>query len=669
MYLKIVPLFLILILSALYAKPQCTTLGQTPSTAFPVCGVDTFSQHIVPLCSNNSVPASTCGSYPDTNPFWYQFTCFKGGTLVFKITPDTANEDYDWELFDITGRNPTDIYTDASLFVVANWCGTYGVTGTTTTAADQIECASDPASNVTTFSKAPTLIQGHVYLLLVSHYSPTQYGYGLSFGGGTASITDPGIPSLSSASPNCDATTISLKLSKKVKCSSLASDGSDFSISYPFASVISATGVNCSNGFDMDSVLINLSSPLPPGNYTLISKMGTDANTLLDDCNNSLAIGDSAGFKIIPIAPTPLDSIAPVGCAPGTLTLVFSKRIQCGSISPDGGDFLIIGPSLVTIQSAAGICSADSLSNVIQINVASPIVVGGVYEIRLKAGIDGNTIIDECGQQTPVGSVLYFSTKDTVSAQFGYQVLYGCKNDSIQFTDPGGNGINKWQWLFDNSSSSLQNPLVIDTVFGQKHAQLIVSNGVCSDTSSIINIFLDNTLKADFSAPDHLCPLDKATFQDSSIGHIVSWYWDLGDGTSSSDSVPLPHLYPPSTRDVDYIVKLIVQNNLGCYDTAVKQIIKVKSCYITVPSGFTPNGDGVNDYLYPLNAYKATNLEFRIFNRYGQLVFETKDWTKKWDGTINGRRQDTGTYAWMLEYTDKDTGKKYFLKGTSVLIR
>jgi gliding motility-associated-like protein len=88
-----------------------------------------------------------------------------------------------------------------------------------------------------------------------------------------------------------------------------------------------------------------------------------------------------------------------------------------------------------------------------------------------------------------------------------------------------------------------------------------------------------------------------------------------------------------------------------------------------VPSGFTPNGDGFNDYLYPLNAYKATKLEFRIFNRYGQLVFETKDWTKKWDGTINGRPQDTGTFVWMLQYTDIDSGKEYFLKGTTVLIR
>jgi gliding motility-associated-like protein len=93
------------------------------------------------------------------------------------------------------------------------------------------------------------------------------------------------------------------------------------------------------------------------------------------------------------------------------------------------------------------------------------------------------------------------------------------------------------------------------------------------------------------------------------------------------------------------------------------------NCYITVPTAFTPNGDGLNDFLYPLNAYKADNLEFRIYNRYGQMVFETTNWTKKWDGKIDGKPQASGTYVWMLSYKDRDTDKNIFLKGTSVLIR
>ncbi len=95
----------------------------------------------------------------------------------------------------------------------------------------------------------------------------------------------------------------------------------------------------------------------------------------------------------------------------------------------------------------------------------------------------------------------------------------------------------------------------------------------------------------------------------------------------------------------------------------------LKSCYIAVPTAFTPNGDGLNDYLYPVNAYKADNLEFKVYNRVGQLVFETKDWTVKWDGKIKSEPQDSGIFIWTLKYTNRDTGKKVFQKGSTVLIR
>ena len=108
---------------------------------------------------------------------------------------------------------------------------------------------------------------------------------------------------------------------------------------------------------------------------------------------------------------------------------------------------------------------------------------------------------------------------------------------------------------------------------------------------------------------------------------------------------------------------------MGCYDTASEQITKLQSCSIAVPNAFTPNGDGKNDYLYPLNGNLTSSLEFQVYNRYGQLVFETRDWSKKWDGTIGGKPQPTGTYVWMLHYTEGASGKSFFLRGTSVLIR
>ncbi len=669
-------LFLVLLLMFEVKSQDCTTIGQTPSSAFPVCGVNVFNQSSVPICTTHSINVPGCpdaqaqGGYTDRNPFWYEFTCYASGTLGFLITPNDLNDDYDWQLFDITGHNPNDVFTDNSLIVTGNWSGSYGLTGASSTGANYIQCASYPGDNAPTFAAMPTLIKGHTYLLLISHYTDSQSGYQLSFGGGTASITDPTIPMLLSASISCDGSTISVKLSKKVQCKSLASDGSDFSISSALASVISATGIDCDNNFDLDSLTLKLNTPLPVGNYSVSAKIGTDGNTLVDDCNNTVPVGNSANFAIIPLAPTPFDSIAPVGCAPNVLQLVFSKPIQCSTIAPDGSDFVITGSSPVTVQSAAGICNSNNLTNVILVNLSAPIVSSGSFQIKLVTGNDGNTIIDECNQQTPPGQTVSFTTKDTVNAQFNYQLLLGCKYDSIQFSDPGANGINQWQWTFDSSSSLLQNPIQIDSVFGNKHAQLIVSNGVCSDTSGVVTISLDNGFSASFTAPDNICPTDKVSFQNNSSGKITSWYWDFGDGTTSTDQNPSIHTYPSTpNEEIMYKVFLIAGNNLGCYDTTTKIITKVKSCYITVPSGFTPNGDGHNDYLYPLNAYKAVDLEFKIFNRYGQLVFETKDWTKKWDGTINGKPQDPGTFVWMLQYTDGETGKKYFLKGTSVLIR
>jgi gliding motility-associated-like protein len=284
-------------------------------------------------------------------------------------------------------------------------------------------------------------------------------------------------------------------------------------------------------------------------------------------------------------------------------------------------------------------------------------------------GNDGNTIIDECAQETPAGSTLNFTAKDTVSADFTYTIFQSCFIDSIAFSHDGRNGVNQWFWNFDYSSiSTVQDPVAYFTTFGMKQIVLSVSNGVCSDTfTKTIN--LDNTLKAAFETNNLLCPEDTATFINNSAGNITNYSWDFGNGNTSISRDPSPLHYPILSAEKIYMVRLIVKNAAGCYDTTYNNIKVLKSCYIAVPSAFTPNGDGLNDYLYPLNAYKADDLEFTVYNRLGQRVFYTTDWTKKWDGTINGNPQDTGIYVWVLKYTNHDTGKKVFQKGSTVLIR
>ncbi|MEP6926001.1 MAG: gliding motility-associated C-terminal domain-containing protein [Ginsengibacter sp.] len=649
----------------------CTTLGQNPSTAFPVCGTNTFSQSTVPYCGGTAVPVPLpCRNvvFTDINPFWYKFTCFSSGTLGFLITPNDLNDDYDWQIFDITGHNPNDVYTDASLFVGCNWSGNLGLTGTSASGNSLINCEG-PA--YPTFSSMPVLRVGHNYILLISHftiYTPSQNGYKLSFGGGTAGITDPLFPDLLNARSSCDATQIILKLNKKMKCSSLAPDGSDFNISPGVSTITSATGIGCNSGFDMDSVMLTMSNPLLPGNYTVTIKNGIDGNTLLDNCDRNIAPGNNLPLIILPLKPTPMDSLTTVKCAPKSLQLVFKKNIRCNSIAPDGSDFVVTGTTPVTVISAQGNC-INGVSNIINVILSGPIESLGSYQIKLVKGSDGNTIFDECFQETPAGSTLDFTTKDTVSADFTYRIFSGCKTDTIAFTHDGRNGVNQWSWKLDYAgTSNKKNPVAYFDAFGSRQISLSVTNGVCSDTV-IKTISLGDELKARFETTNLLCPEDAATFINKSTGDIGNYFWDFGNGNTSMSKTPPSLHYPVLNAEKIYPIRLIVESKTGCFDTTYNNLKVLKSCYIAVPNAFTPNGDALNDYLYPLNAYKADDLEFSVYNRIGELVFHTNNWTQKWDGKIKGNPQDTGIYVWILKYTNHDTGKKVFMKGSTVLIR
>jgi gliding motility-associated-like protein len=257
-----------------------------------------------------------------------------------------------------------------------------------------------------------------------------------------------------------------------------------------------------------------------------------------------------------------------------------------------------------------------------------------------------------------------------VSALFNTSIHYGCVFDTVVYTHDGKNGVNSWSWVFDNTTySSAQNNTITYSVFVQKDATLIVSNGTCTDTASV-SIFLNNAIDADFQSTAVVCPGDPAVFVDKSSGGLNNqWQWNFGNGNTSGAQSP-PDQYYPSSNDIhDVAVQLVVTNSIGCKDTATHPITVAGNCYIAIPKAFSPNGDGLNDFLYPTNAYKAKDLVFRVYNRSGQLLFETKDWTTKWDGTFKGSPQDPGTYVWMLQYTNIDSGKRIELKGASILIR
>jgi gliding motility-associated-like protein len=656
---------LIFMYGSVYAQ-NCTELGQNPGTAFPVCGTNKFVQNTVPVCSKGSLPGPCAeGPFPDKNPFWYKFTSFKSGTLGFLITPNNLGDDYDWQLFDITGKDPDDVYTNRALFVACNWSGETGLTGASS-GGNSLEVCSGPGKAL--FSSMPTLQEGHEYLLLISHFTNSQSGYTLEFTGGTADITDPKDPKLSSASSNCSGNEITVVMNKKMKCNTLAANGSDFTISGG-AVVTAAKSLNCAASFDMSSVVLTLDKALAPGTYTVQVKKGSDGNSILDNCDEGIPDNDQVSFSVQPLVPTPMDSLTKPGCAPNKLQLVFSKPMLCSSIAANGSDFMVKGPYTINVTGATTVCNQAGESSVIELQLSAALVTAGAFEIELVAGADGNTIIDQCGQQTPAGSKLPFNISDTVSAEFSYQLLKGCLADTALFSHPVQNGVNDWQWIVDNQEFGHQpNVKRIFETGGQRKVGLLVTNGVCTDSHEVA-IDIEEKLDAAFEISDVLCPKDPTILTNVSTGPVATCQWDFGNGATSSLREPGELIYQARNNDSKYSIRLIVGDGNGCSDTATKQVTVVTSCLVVVPTAFTPNGDGINDYLFPANAYKASDLLFRVFNRYGQLVFETRDWMKRWDGRLKGRDLETGTYVWTLQYTHRDTNKRFTYKGSTVLIR
>jgi gliding motility-associated-like protein len=147
----------------------------------------------------------------------------------------------------------------------------------------------------------------------------------------------------------------------------------------------------------------------------------------------------------------------------------------------------------------------------------------------------------------------------------------------------------------------------------------------------------------------------------------VGYQWSPAFNLSSTSIYdPIATFYEPVNR---IIYKVQVYNEAGCNDSAFIAIRVFQSePIIFVPNAFTPGNDGKNDILRPIAAGMSKIEYFRIYNRWGRLIFETTQNGRGWDGTINGSVQGTQSYVWEVKATDYK-GQPYFQKGTVTLIR
>ena len=644
---------------------RCLGTGRNPGDPIPICGYTTLNGSLPSVlnCTNGTFNSKCVPlAFTDTNPNWYSFTCYGSGSFGFTATPIDPGIPVSFTLFDITGLSPSAVYAGGNPDIIraCNFSSAGGMTGAVNGGSGLFICGGLTAP---TLSSMPTLLAGHDYLLSIISRSPFTF----TVEGGTANISPPPEPHLLNATAHCDGTKALITINKKLLGRTLSANGSEFIISPPLANVISAKSVAPVR--DIDSIILKFDNPLPYGTYTISIKKGDDLNTITDDCNREIPVAESVTINVTPVNAIAMDSLIKPGCAPDRLKLVFSKGVNCNSIAANGTDFIVTGTSPVSVIGASAVCT-DGISNSIEVRLAAPITTSGSFQVKLVSGSDGNTLIDECGKELAVGAVLNFNVSPKLNAGFNYQTKFGCRYDSIEYSATDQNATT-WSWHFDQiGSSSLQNPVAIYTYasFGEQSTTLIVSNGVCSDTSSQ-QILLNNSYKAAFIATAAACPGDLIQFENNSTGNIISWLWNFNDNITSNEKIPLSRIFPTENTSYDIPVKLTVTTNLGCVDSAIQNIRIVNNCSILVPNSFSPNNDNMNDYLYPLNAYKAVNLSFCVYDRFGNLLFKTHDWTRKWDGKFKGQPVDAGTYVWTLHYTNKDTGKTVDQKGTTILIR
>jgi gliding motility-associated-like protein len=148
-----------------------------------------------------------------------------------------------------------------------------------------------------------------------------------------------------------------------------------------------------------------------------------------------------------------------------------------------------------------------------------------------------------------------------------------------------------------------------------------------------------------------------AKFLDSSQQNIVNYLWNFGDNSTSTQSNP-SHEFETATS---HLVQLIVTNNIGCMDSVSETIFPPLSLYI--PSAFTPNGDGKND-TFGAEGIGITRFKISIYNRWGELVFESEDVEKRWEA----KGVTEGVYIFVISAVSLDN-KPFKRTGTITVFR
>ena len=272
---------------------------------------------------------------------------------------------------------------------------------------------------------------------------------------------------------------------------------------------------------------------------------------------------------------------------------------------------------------------------------------------------------DNCSEE--VNGAVQVTVNPMPVADFSLQPDSQCTGLDVDFTNRGssGPGLNFFWDFGDAMSSTMENPSHPYQTAGDYDVKFrIRTDSGCADSMEMqqavaivahpIASFTANPLVANFFDPDF-------NFNNQS-SNASRYFWSFGDGTSSSSTSP-SHSYADTGR---YEVRLEASNSLGCIDADTLTVTVQDVVVLHVPSAFSPNQDGNNDE-FGMFARGIASFELLVFNRWGEILWQTNNVHDRWDGKFLDEPLPGGIYFYKLYATDiygktiEDTGELHVL--------
>ena len=543
-----------------------------------------------------------------------------------------------------TGPNPLHTYTDTGIFTVTLLGIDTTVCDITDTATLQVEVGDDSIS--ADFDDVLTVLCDSNQVILRAPFvlPTTQYNWNL--GDGTTSTDSLVVHSYLGPGTY----SVSLTLLDSNSCSLEDSFTTNVTIpTSPLASINLLDTIGCA------PITINFANSST--NFSdVLWDFGTGDSSI--QLNPTYTFQDSGSFEVQLIA---YDSS---GCIPSdTATATVQTRIdrftalaQIDTLQFDCDELQIQGSSLNSGVEYLWVWGNGSTSS----DSSATTLYGPGSYTALYIGSDPTL---PCGR--PDTLIYQFMVRPKIEAEFNIEPV--CDSQAIQPTLTSG-FFNAIEWRFgDGTISNLENPSHI--YGGPGVYEVIVTltdsascNIQASDTS-IVEVY--NNPRADFS-------LDSTTIQYGSLVTLTNLsqnydglLWNLGDGTLIDDEEVIEHLYE-TFGEIQPCLQAVI-DGLPCADTLCKSIAIEVNPLLGMPNAFTPNGDGLNDTAFVEGRHIA-DLSYRIYNRWGELVFESDDLNKGWDGRFRGVLQEQEVYVYVVEARFIDNSRQV-LRGNLTLIR